>query len=249
MLMLIFAPATAAPANINQRGDVRVDFQGDLTPRDLPRSNAAPVRVSLRARITGAHGAQPPQLRRIAIAFNRNGGVNPGGLPICHRAEIQPASSADALRSCRDSLVGKGTFTANVLLPQQSPFPAEGQVFAFNSVVHGEPAILFHVYGTQPLPTSYTLPFFIRRSQGTYGTALVAYLPPVTANWGDVTGLSMTLGRRFSLAGRPRSYFSAACPAPAGFPGAVFPFARARFSFAGQLALSNTVTRSCTARE
>jgi hypothetical protein len=244
----MLAAATIAPADVNQSGDVRVAFQGDLAPRALPRSGAAPVRVSLRARITGAHGGEPPQLRRIAIGFNRNGVVNSSGLPICHRSEIQPASSADALRSCRGSLVGKGIFTANVLVPEQSPFPSEGQVFAFNSVIHGEPAILAHVYGTEPLPTSYTLPFFIRRSGGRYGTSLVAFLPPVTANWGYVTGLSMTLGRRFSVAGRRRSYFSAGCPAPAGFPAANFAFARARFSFAGDLALTDTVNRNCTVR-
>jgi hypothetical protein len=202
----------------------------------------------VRAKITAAHGGEPPQLRRIAIAINRNGHFTPAGLPICHRDEIQPASNADALSSCRGSLVGKGVFTAKVLLPQQSPFPSQGQVYAFNSVVHGEPAILAHVYGTQPLPTSYTLPFAIRHSKGTYGTELIAFLPPVTANWGHVTGLSMTLGRRFNAGGRPRSYFSAGCPAPDGFPGAVFPFAKARFSFAGHLTVTDAVTRSCTAQ-
>jgi hypothetical protein len=58
----------------------------------------------------------------------------------------------------------------------------------------------------------------------------------------------MTLGRRFSVAGRRRSYFSAGCPAPAGFPAANFAFARARFSFAGDLALTDTVNRNCTVR-
>ena len=135
-----------------------------------------------------------------------------------------------------------------MLLPEQAPFPSQGRVFVFNSEVHGAPAMLAHVYGTVPVPTSYTLPFAIHRVDGAFGTVLTASLPPVTANWGHVTGLSMSLGRRFTAAGRPRSYFSAGCPAPAGFPGAVFPFAKAKFSFAGRVTLTDAVTRSCRAR-
>ena len=44
------------------------------------------------------------------------------------------------------------------------------------------------------------------------------------------------------------SYLSAGCPAPKGFPGATFPFAKASFAFAGKQALTSTLTRSCGAR-
>ena len=60
-----------------------------------------------------------------------------------------------------------------------------------------------------------------------------------------VTGLQMTLGRTFTSHGKKRSYLSAACPAPQGFPGATFPFAKASFAFAGQMTLGSTLTRSC----
>jgi hypothetical protein len=43
------------------------------------------------------------------------------------------------------------------------------------------------------------------------------------------------------------SYLSAGCPAPKGFPGAVFPFAKASFAFAKQPSLNSTLTRSCGA--
>jgi hypothetical protein len=44
--------------------------------------------------------------------------------------------------------------------------------------------------------------------------------------------------------GKRRSYLSASCPAPKGFPGAAFPFARASFGF-GKQTLTSTLTRSC----
>ena len=55
----------------------------------------------------------------------------------------------------------------------------------------------------------------------------------------------MDLHRDFTYRGRPRSYLSAACPAPPGFPGAPFPFARAAITFADGPTLTSTLTRSC----
>jgi hypothetical protein len=239
--------AGLADAEIVQRGNLRVTFEGELTPHTLPRSGAAPVEVAVGGRIATTNSANPPQLRRIAIAINSNGRLDPAGLPVCRLEQIQPATTDGALEACPRSLVGEGHFSANVLLPDQAPFPSEGKVFAFNGSFHGRPAILAHVYGTQPAPVSYTLPFLVSHTKGTFGTLLSAALPEVTSEWGYVTGLSMTLGRRFTYRGRPRSYLSADCPAPPGFPGAVFPLVRASFGFAGRT-ITSTLRRSCGAR-
>jgi hypothetical protein len=236
-----------AQAEVIQRGTLRVSFEGKLIPKTLPRAGSAPVKVAVGAKIATTDGKDPPQLRRITIAINRNGHFTPQGLPVCPLAKIQPTTNADALAACRSSLVGEGSFSAKVLFTQQAPFPAAGKVLAFNSVLHGRPAILAHVYGTQPVPTSFTLPFEVRPSKGTFGTVLSASLPEVTGNSGYITGLQLTLGRNFSVDGRRRSYFSAGCPAAKGFPGAIFTFARASFAFAKKT-LTSTLTRSCDAR-
>jgi hypothetical protein len=246
--LLALALAALTQAEITQRGPLRVTFNGKLTPHALPRSGAAPVRVSVGAMIATTNGSNPPQLRKIAIAINRHGRLSAKGLPLCSLRQIQPSTTADALAACRPSLVGQGSFSAKVLLPQQAPFPSQGKVFAFNGTFHGKPAILAHVYGTNPVPTSYTIPFAISQAKGTFGTVLSASLPQVTSEWGYVTGLSMTLGRTFSSHGQRRSYLSAACPAPKGFPGAVFPFARASFAFGRSKTLTSVLTRSCGVR-
>jgi hypothetical protein len=235
-------------AEVVERGNLRVAFDGTLTPRALPRTGSVPVRVTVEGRIATTNGTNPPQLRVIAVAINRHGHLDPGGLPVCRLEQIQPATSAGALESCGGSLVGDGRFFANVLLPEQAPFPSEGKILAFNGVFNGKPAILAHVFGTEPAPTSYTLPFEVSHTKGTYGTLLSASLPNFTSDWGYVTGLSMTLGRRFAYRGRARGYLSAACPAPAGFPGASFPLLRASFGFAGGLKLDSTLNRSCRVR-
>ena len=245
--LLCLALATLAQAEISQRGDLRVTFTGNLEPHALPRSGSAPVRVSVGGQIATTDGSNPPQLRKISIAINKQGRLSSAGLPTCTYRQIQPSSNAGALAACRRSLIGEGHFSANVLLPESAPFPSEGKVYAFNGTYNGHPAILAHVYGTQPAPTSSTIPFVISRAHGTYGTLLSASLPQVTGDWGYVTGLSLTLGRTYRYRGRPRAYLSAACPAPAGFPGALFALAKASFAFP-EKTLSSTLSRSCEVR-
>ncbi|HET7444208.1 MAG TPA: hypothetical protein VFJ57_06075 [Solirubrobacterales bacterium] len=240
------APAArelASASEVVQRGGVRVSFKGSLAPRVLPRRGRMPVTASVGARIAAVGGSTPPQLRQIEIEINRNGHFDPGGLPACRLDQIQPATTKAALAACRRSLVGEGTFSARVLLPQQSPFPATGKVYAFNARWHGRPAIFAHVYGTRPLPTSYTLPFELLPRHGTFGTALRASLPAITGNSGYITGLSLSFG-----AARARGYLTAGCPAPAGFPGALFPFAHVSFAFTGGRRLASTLIRNCKAR-
>jgi DNA-binding beta-propeller fold protein YncE len=251
---LLFArsgPPAGPPASssvVVRRGSVQVSFDGKLTPHALPRHGTAPVGIAVDARITGTGEGAPPQLRRIAIAINRNGRLSATGLPICRERQIQPSTTESARATCGGALVGEGRFAANVKLPEQSPFPSSGKVLAFNGRLHGRPAILAHIYGTEPAPTSYVLPFAIEGAHGTYGTVLEASLPQATGDWGYVTGLKMTLRRSFRFHGKRHSYLSAGCPAPSGFPSAVFPLARTSFAFAGGMTLTSVLNRSCRAK-
>ncbi|HUC00118.1 MAG TPA: hypothetical protein VMS11_09865 [Solirubrobacterales bacterium] len=246
--MAVAALAALASAEVIQRDKVRVSFNGELSPSRLPRQGLAPVRVSVSAKIVAVDGTTLPQLRRMEIAINRHGHFDPAGLPVCHIRDIQPTTTADALAACRDSLVGEGRFSAQVQVTEQAPFPSRGKVYAFNGRYQGTPAILAHVYGTQPAPTSYTVPFVIRPGHGDFGTVLEAALPDVVGSSGYVTGLSLNLGRSFTYRGATRSYLSAGCPAPPGFPGAPFRFARASFGFIGGRTLTSTLTRNCQVR-
>lgn len=239
---------SARASEVTQRGELRVSFTGSISPRALPRHGSAPVTASVGGQISTVDGSNPPQLRKIAIAINRAGRFDTTGLPVCRLSSIDPSTSAGALAACRRSLIGQGSFSADVKLPQQSPFPSKGKILAFNGTLHGRPAILAHIFGEKPVPTSIVLPFAIKSSRGAFGTILEASLPQVTGEWGYVTGVNLRLARRYSYRGHPHSYISAGCPAPAGFPGAVFPFARTSFAFAGGRTLTSTLTRNCKVR-
>jgi hypothetical protein len=241
-----FVAASVVQAEVTQQGNLRVVFGGKIAPYELPRTGDAPVSVSLSGDIKTTDSSIPPQLRTITMAINRSGKLDYKGLPDCHFDEIQPASTQEAREACPNSLVGTGSFRANVALPEQSPFPSNGKVLAFNGVDGGKPVVFAHIYGTEPLPTSFTLPFEIKRSgKGTYSTTLVTQLPRVAAQWGYISGVSLELSRTYRYRGKTHSYISAGCPAPKGFPGATFPFARASFGFEGGKTLSSTMIRSC----
>jgi hypothetical protein len=245
---LVGLAASSSLAEVSQLGSLRVSVEGQISPRALPRSAAAPVAVSFAGRITSVDGSPPPQLEAISIAINRHGQLTRRGIPNCRMGRIDPSTTTEALAACRSSLVGEGTFSANVKLPEQSPFPSQGKVWAFNGRFRGKPALLAHIYGTNPVPTSYVLPFTIEKSRGAYGTVLTASLPRVTGDWGFVTGISMRLARRFSFRGRQQSYLAAGCPAPRGFATAVFPLAQTKFSFEGGKVLTSTLNRTCLVR-
>jgi hypothetical protein len=241
---LLLAPAPAG-ASVVQKQGVRVTVKGKLAPHRLPRHGTAPVAVAIAGHIAATAAGSPPQLRTLRIAINRQGRLSARGIPLCRLGHISPSTTREALAACGPSLVGEGHFSANVKLPEQSPFPSEGKVLAFNGRLRGKPAVFAHIYGTEPVPTSYVLPFLIESSGGTFGTVLETSLPQVTGEWGFVTGISIRLDRRFTARGKTRSFLVAGCPAPAGFGSAVFPLMRTTFAFAGGLSLTDTLSETC----
>jgi hypothetical protein len=238
----------AAQGELTRKGDVQVSFDAKIAPKALPRTRVAPVSVSFAGRIATADGAPPPQLRKVTIAINRQGRLDTEGLPTCRLDEIQPATTAGAIAACGDAKVGEGSFSADVVIPEQSPFPSDGEVVAFNGVQGGKPVIFAHVYGTEPIPTSFTLPLKVSHAKGKFGTVLTASLPDVTSSVAVITGLGLHLHRTYRYRGVSHSYLSAACPAPKGFPGALYPLARAGFDFAPAPTLTTTLTRNCRVR-
>jgi hypothetical protein len=246
---VVFAvTASLAQAELTARGDLFVRFSGGIAPNALPRDSRAPISVTIAGAVKTLSGERPPALRRIAIAINQGGRLDARGLPVCHRAQIEPSTTGEALDRCGPALVGGGAYAADVAFPEQSAFPSNGRILAFNSIVDGRRAILAHVYDDEPLPITRIVVFHIRESGGTYGTVLTGSLPAGQNRWGYLKRISLNLHREFVYRGQRRSYLSAACDAPAGFPGAVFPFARASMSFADGRTLSSILTRSCKVR-
>lgn len=247
--LLALSLAALAQGEISQQGTLRVTFEGELQPKRLPRDGAAPISVQVGGRIQTTDGSLPPQLRSLRIELNRHGRLETRGLPLCRAERIHPASTRRALKACRSALVGRGSFSVAVDLAGQEPYPTQGTLLVFNGAHRGKPALLGQIYAARPFATSFVIPFAIsRQGRGRYGLTLSARLPQALGNWGHVTGLRLRLQRRYTHRGTRRSVISAGCPAPRGFPGALFSLARTSFAFAGGQRLTSKLTRSCRVR-
>lgn len=239
VLLTLGALSSLASGEVSQKNGVRVAVQGSLAPSKLPRTGSAPVAVSISGHIDSLGEGTLPQLQKMTVAINSAGRLDLHGIPHCRIGHINPSTNEEALAACGSSLIGEGSFSADVKLPEQSPFPSEGRLLAFNGTIGGKPAIFGHIYGTKPLPTSFVLPFRVKQTKGTFGTVLEAAFPRATGEWGYVTGISLNLNKK--------RFLSAGCPAPKGISRAPFPLMKTSFSFAGGLKLDNTLTRSCKA--
>ncbi len=239
----------AAQRQIVQEGNVRVSFDGRLAPRALPRERPAPVTVHLDGSVATVDGSRPPQLREISVAVNRAGKLSVAGLPSCPAATLQQTSTEKALDLCRPALVGRGRFAASVDPPGSPLIPAKGTVLAFNSSTRKGPGMVLHLYGSTPVRAAFVLPFEIsRRARGEFGTVFSAKIPKLASDLGYVTDIELAIGRQYRYAGRHRSFLSASCAAPVGFPGAVYQLAKATFTFPEGRQLTSKLPGDCRVR-
>src|SRR3954453_14955199 len=222
---LLLASASVSSAEVEQLEGLRVHFNAQFTPKSLPRQRPAPIVVNIQGSVATSDGSHPPPLQQLEVKLNRNGRLFTAGLPTCRPSQLQSTSSSEALARCGDSLVGHGSFTADLALGGNEPILSNGKILAFNGQRGGSPALFLHFFGGVPVRFTLIVPLKIGHlKSGQYGTVLRTRIPKLAGGFGSITQIDLSLGRRWSFAGKRRSYLSAACGAPAGFPGASFAF-------------------------
>ena len=242
--------SSLASADTRVVGNLQLSVSARLSPKRLPRDRRSPTAVAVGWKIASTDPAlEPPALKTVKIEINRHGALDSTGLPTCPYAKIQPASTARALANCRSSLVGKGTFSAQVGLEGQERYVSQGKMLVFNGAKGGKPVLFGQIYTAYPFAASFVIVFAVgQRTHGAYGATLTAKLPPNLRAWGNLTEVEMRLARRFSYRGERRSFLSAACPTPKGFTAAPFRLAKMRFAFLGGAGVSSTLTETCKVR-
>lgn len=229
-----------------RQGSLQVSFGGSVAPHLLPRVGTTPIAVTIRGHVRTLTDAPPPSLRRIAIEVNRLGVLERHGLPACPLRRLRATSTETALAQCRAALVGEGRVSGVLVLPEQIPTAFAGRVVAFNGTLpDGRPGILAHLYTPRPAPLTFVLAFSIDRAHGTFGTRLLATVPPKTRRTAHITSFTLRLHRTYTAAGERHSYLSAGCPAPQGFTSVTFPLVRAAYGFVGETTVSDTLVRTC----
>lgn len=248
LVLACLAAAGVARAELSQTGNLRISFNGSFAPQALPRDRLAPISVTVEGLLETTDGSQPPVVNQIAIELNRNGRISTLGLPTCTAAQLQSTSADGALARCRPALVGHGGFAAS-LQTSGKLLPAHGQVLIFNGSFQGKPALLLHFFTSVPVRATLVLPMVISHSsKGRYGTAFSTDIPVLAGGLGSITRLKLEVGRQYRFEGQRRSFISASCAAPPGFPGTIFAFARGSFHFDDGKTIRTALTRDCTVR-
>lgn len=223
-------------------------FDGGFSPNRLPRKTSASIGIHVSGSFRSASGDQAglPQLRRIAVAINREGKLFDRGLPTCAPRQIDPSSQAAARAACGAAIIGHGHVSVQARVPTQLPFDVRAKLVVFNGPWRGGSKLIYaEAYARDP-PGAFLIVFRLQRRPGTLGTVLSTTLPIATRSWLYLTSFELNLRRRYFYDGRRRSLISAGCNAPPGFSTAIFPFARASYSFTNGRTLNLAQNGICT---
>jgi hypothetical protein len=237
-----------ASAEEGQSGNLKIFFHGSISPVKLPRKELAPVGVQMGAKIKTVNGESPPRLSQIILDINSHGAIDNQGLPLCTLGKLHNSSASRAHKVCGPAEVGHGNVTSIVQLPGQGKFATNGPLLAFNGKYHGKPAIFAHVTSKGTLSITYVIIFVVKRTHGTYGTSLVAKVPPIASGTGYISAFDLSLKRSYTIGGQQRSYVSASCPLPSGVNIAQFKFARSTYVFEDGTSVTSTISKNCKAR-
>ena len=247
--LLALSAAAVTWAAVVKDGNVLVHFDARFSPHALPRQAAAPIAVTIEGAVSTGDGSHPPPLKWLEIELNRNGRLYNKGLPACSPSLLQSTSTSEAKARCGGALVGHGKFKADIALGTNTPVTATGEILAFNGRRAGKPALLLHFFGGVPVRFTLIVPLLIaHRADSEFATVLRTRIPKLANGFGSITQIDLSLGRRWSFAGKRRSYLSAACQAPAGFTEVPFTFARARFRFEGHPEIRSSLLKTCRVR-
>lgn len=238
----LIALGTAAAFTLRAE-DFILENEAGFRPKTLPFDQNAPITVHDAFNISLASGGVPPILSSITYLFDRHGRVDVSGLPTCSSRKLQATDVRTARRVCADAIVGRGSASAIVDLPEQGPFSVSSPITLFNGPgEHGEPTVLAHAYATRPVATTFIVPVTVERARrGVYGFRVEAAIPTISGGYGHLVSLSFEVGRTWRHRYRLHSYVNAHCETG-------HLDARAEFAFVDGRFLAGSLSQPCTAR-
>ena len=191
--------------------DIVLRVDGGFQPQALPKHRYAPIEFQGHVDISAKDGGKPSPLRQALIDFDRDGRLSVAGLPTCDPKSIEAATSEEARRICSSSIVGTGHIEALVSLPE-GEVRAESPLTIFNGPrLDNHPTAVLHARTTVPGTETYAIVVPIEQRRGYFRYRARVDVPPIAAGLGAITHIDVSIGRRYSVDGRRRSYASARC--------------------------------------
>lgn len=233
--------AIAAKPVVVTAGNLVATLNGEVKPKALPKNRMAPITLTLSAALKTKDGSHPPAIKFFEAEFDKNGTLDPVGLPVCKQGQLEARTTEAAKKACKGSIVGEGSAEAEVQFAESAPFNARGPLIVFNGGKRGNSTMLYvHVYANVPAPTAFITPVKVTKiNKGKYGNKVVANIPVIAGGAGSTIKFNVTNRKIFTYKGKKKSYFIAKC-ATGKF------FAQGAVKFNDGTRLQGQVIRPCT---
>ena len=215
VIAMAFAGISMAKPVVVSLGNLVLKFDSSISPKALPKKEFAPISFKLSANISTKDGKHPPAAKTFSGRHRQERPAQHQGPPgLQSRAQLEARPTAQAEAACKDSLIGKGTASAEVEFAEQAPFTATGPLRVFNGGTKGNKTlVLVHVYANVPAPTAFITKVFVTKEhKGKFGYHIDSTIPVVAGGSGSLTNFSITNKKIFTYKGKKQSYFLAKCP-------------------------------------
>ena len=230
-----------------------------LARQSLPANQFAPAKLTIEAGFQSGRPAlqpSPPQrLSDLRLLLNHHVKFETAGLPRCPLSALRGATAQEAQSRCGNAEVGKGIARWPIRCSGTRCRRAIGARFhldaaaiptdvlvAFNGRFGGVPAIL--VQGTGYEGRGDFVLVFVSERAAPGRTVFVADASPSEHPPDSITGISLSLGRRYRLNGKPRAFLTASCPSDNL---GEFALGSLEFGFADGSEVSEGLTSKCGA--
>jgi hypothetical protein len=239
MALSVIVVASASATKV-RAGNLEIEIEGGFSPKKLSKKTPTPITLKLEGAIKTADGTHPPALKTLDLEFDKHGAINTKGLPTCTAGKLASTLTAQAKKACGPSQVGSGRAYADIALPEQPEFPAQGPLLIFNGPPKGgNPTLLMHVYALAPAPTTIVASAVITKVHGKYGTRALVTIPKIVNGQGSLTKFKATLSKTWSSKGKKQHLLTATCPT-----GSLF--AHGEFDFTGGDKIEGDIAKKCT---
>jgi hypothetical protein len=212
--LLASAALSSAQTIYVEVGAVRTSFSASISPRALPSSKRAPIKVHMASKIVARDGRHIPAIARAEIGIDRSLTIDPSGVPVCSQGRLESQTTEDAEAACPAAIVGTGSTTVEIALDGGAPIMAESRLLAFNGGVAGRTTtFLIHAYLAAPVSQAVVVPFALTRfAKGGYGLRAQATIPKIASGSGSIARFDLTLRRQVATtAGGRHGYLLARC--------------------------------------
>jgi hypothetical protein len=234
--------AGAANAAFVKVGNLVLTADGGFTPRILPHSSYAPINFEGEANLKAVDGSVPPPLQQLVLDFDRDGRLSTAGIPICQQSQLEEVTPQEARRRCPGAIVGTGSAEAKINFGGQPPLLASSPITLFNGPrLGGKSTVILHARTTVPAVQNFVITIPIEKRGGAFRYRATVDLPPIAGGAGSLVHLDATVGKRYRLGGKPRSYVAARC-------GDGVLRTHGRFTFSDGTIIDGSVEKGCTVR-